>query len=175
MGPEADGGYPATLEDTNAGIDFLDEVAPEYDLDMMRVALVGHSAGGHLSLWAAGRANPVVTPRLAVAQAGVADLRHAHELGLGAGAVALFMGGPPDALADAYAMASPAERLPTGVRQVLIHGRMDENVPIAVARRYAEAARAAGDDVELLEFDTEHMAIVDPGHPAWAAVLERLP
>jgi acetyl esterase/lipase len=169
------GGFPMTLDDAAAGIDFVDALAAEHDLDVDRVAILGHSAGGHLALWAAGRANPVVVPAVVIAQAAVADLRHAHELGLGAGAVELFMGGPPEELPDAYAIASPAERLPTGIRQVLVHGRADENVPIEVARRYAVGALGAGDDVELLEFDTEHMSLVDPGHESWLAVLDRLP
>ena len=176
MGPPAgEGGYPMTLDDVSAGIDYLDALAGDHQLDIDRVAFLGHSAGGHLALWAAGRANAIVAPAVVFALAGVGDLRLAHEMGLGAGAVELFMGAPPDAMADAYAVASPAERLPTGIAQVLVHGTADENVPIVVARRYYEAARAAGEDIELLEFDTEHMSLVDPGHESWQAVLERLP
>ena len=96
-------------------------------------------------------------------------------MGLGAGAVELFMGGAPDDMPDAYAIASPAERLPTGVAQLIIHGRADENVPIEIARSYAAAGTDAGDDVELLEFDTEHLSLVDPRHESWAAVVARLP
>ena len=173
--PTGEGGYPMTLEDVAAGIDYVDALAIDHNLDLDRVALVGHSAGGHLALWAAGRANAIVAPAAVFALAGVADLRLAHEMDLSAGAVELFMGGPPDALPDAYAIASPAERLPTGVRQVLVHGRADANVPVVVARRYCDAAAAAGDDVELLEFDTDHMSLVDPSHESWLAVVERLP
>ena len=173
--PSGEGGYPMTLDDVAAGIDYLDAVAAEHALDLDRLALVGHSAGGHLALWAAGRANAVVNPAVVFSLAGVADLRFAHELGLSDYAVQMFMGAPPDDAPDAYAIASPIERLPTGIRQVLVHGRSDENVPIEIARHYYEAARDAGDDVELLEFDTEHLSLVDPSHGSWAAVVDRLP
>ena len=117
MGPPmADGGYPMTLDDVAAGTDASRRLAAEHHLDLDRVALVGHSAGGHLALWAAGRANPLVSPAMVFALAGVADLRLAHEMGLGDGRVELFVGAPPDAAPDTYAIASPAERVPTGVQ-----------------------------------------------------------
>jgi acetyl esterase/lipase len=47
------GGYPATLEDAAAAIDYL---ATLVDADTGRVVTVGHSADGHLATWAAGRA-----------------------------------------------------------------------------------------------------------------------
>ena len=173
--PQGEGGFPMTLDDVAAGIDYVEALAVDHDLDVDRVALVGHSAGGHLALWAAGRANPIVAPARVFSLAGVADLRLAHEMGLSAGAVEQFMGAAPDDAAEAYAMASPAERVPTGMSQVLVHGRADENVPIEIARRYREVARDAGDDVELLEFDTEHLSLVDPNHESWQAVIDRLP
>lgn len=172
--PRGEGGYPMTLDDVAAGIDYTEALAAEHPLDLDRIALVGHSAGGHLALWATGRANPIVSPAIVFALAPVADLRLAHAMGLSDGAVEMFMGAAPDAAPDVYAIASPIERVPTGVRQVLVHGRADENVPIEIARRYFEAARDAGDDVELLEFDTEHLSLVDPSHESWLAVVDRL-
>ena len=60
--------------------------------------------------------------------------------------------------------------------QLLVHGGRDANVPADLSRAYAELARAAGDDVELVELpEADHFDVVDTGHEAWAAVVERLP
>jgi hypothetical protein len=49
------GGWPGTFQDVADAADFLVEIAPGCNLDLDRVAAVGHSAGGHLALWLAGR------------------------------------------------------------------------------------------------------------------------
>jgi acetyl esterase/lipase len=131
------------------------------------VAVIGHSAGGHLALWSA-REHPVAA---AVALAGVCDLRAA--LALGDGAVSDFAGGDPD---DAFlAAASPAERLPLGAPALLIHGDADEVVPVQQSRSFAAAAAEAGDDVELRELRAaDHFEVVDPEGRAWPIIRERL-
>ena len=114
--------------------------------------------------------------RAAVAQAGVSDLRAAVDLDLGPGAVVGLLGGPPEDVPERYALASPIERLPLRVPQLLVHGARDRLVPIAMSRAYATAGRAAGDDIELVELPgTGHFEVIDPGHTSWLAVVERLP
>src|SRR5262245_47737504 len=49
------GGYPGTLLAVATAADFLRELARRHPLDLERVVAVGHSAGGHLALWLAGR------------------------------------------------------------------------------------------------------------------------
>jgi acetyl esterase/lipase len=49
------GGWPGTYRDVGRGIDLLRSIAGQYGLDLSRVVVVGHSAGGHLAMWAAGR------------------------------------------------------------------------------------------------------------------------
>ena len=166
------GGWPGTLEDVGAALDALREVD---GADTARVVTAGHSAGGHLALWLGGR-DGVVRPRAAVSLAGVCDLVHGAELALGAGAVEAFAGGAPDDVPERYADASPAARLPLGIPQLLVHGGLDDVVPPVVSRAYAQAARAAGDEVELVEqADADHLDVIDPGHALWTAVVERLP
>jgi acetyl esterase/lipase len=167
------GGWPGTLDDVGAAADALASV-PE--VDVARLVALGHSAGGQLALWLGGRATGLVRMHGVVSLAGVADLALAHAQALGEGAVADFLGGGPDQVPDRYADASPAARVPLGVGQLLLHGREDDVVPPSQSRAHYERARAAGDDVELVEIaGADHFDVVDPAHDAWQAVVERLP
>ena len=128
------GGWPGTCEDVAAGLDHLAGLAGREPLDLDRLVVAGHSAGGHLALWSAARpglpagapgAGPLVAPRLAVSLAGVCDLHAGAAGGIGEGAVAEFLGATPDQAPERYLLASPRARLPLGVAQLLVHGDAD--------------------------------------------------
>lgn len=157
----AGGGWPMTFEDVHAAVADADEP----------FVTLGHSAGGHLALWLAAERGAT----LAVSQAGVVDLVEAWRLGLSRRAPEELLGGTPDEVPDRYASASPSARLPLGVPQLLVHGRRDDTVPAEMSRAYAERARRAGDDVELVETDEGHFECLDPASESWAAIVERLP
>jgi acetyl esterase/lipase len=182
----AGGGWPNTFADVAAAIDQLALLSdPRLDLD--RVTFVGHSAGGHLALWAAGRPNlpdgapgaldgpPRVRPRQVISQAGVADLADAYRRWHG-GVVRELMGGSPEEVPGRYDAGDPIRLLPLEMPVLIVHGVRDETVSIELSRGYAEAARAAGGEVELVEIAGEygHRAHLDPRSAAWAAVVERL-
>jgi acetyl esterase/lipase len=172
------GGWPATLEDVAAGIDLLGRL--DEPLDTSRVVAIGHSAGGQLALWATARPGlPPGAPgaewsiRLsgAVAQAGLSDVREVARLGLSRRAAERFLGGPPGRLPQRYDIASPIERLPLRVPQLLVHGQADDIVPIDLSRRYARRAAEGGDPCELVELEgVGHMDHLDPESTAWRAV-----
>ena len=178
LGWRSRGGWRATFEDVAAGIDQLGKL--DAPLDLATVVGIGHSAGGHLALWAAARpglpgdapgAEPAVRLAGAVAQAGVADLREAARLGLSRGAARSLLGGPPGKLPRRYDLASPVERLPIGVPQLLVHGDADDAVPVEISRRYADRAAQAGDRCELVELPGGgHFEHLDPRSEAWRAV-----
>jgi acetyl esterase/lipase len=163
------GGIPVTVDDVRAGIDALPGV--EAPLDRSRVVVIGHSAGGQLALC-------VATPEsvaAVVSLAGVCDLKSGLRERIGQDAVREFMAGTPAERPDAYAIADPLALLPSGVNVLLVHGDVDDRVPVEQSRRYARAALAAGDRCELLELPgVDHFALIDPRSPAWAAVAERL-
>lgn len=166
------GGCPATFDDVAAGIDHLADVrSAGAPIDIRRVVTIGHSAGGHLALWAATRERPRVAVTAVVGQAAVSDLARASRLGLSNGAADELMGGPPDRLAERYATASPIERLPLGVPALLVHGGRDDTVPVALSRDLHTAAVAAGDDCELVVLEHDgHFEHIDPATAAWDTV-----
>jgi acetyl esterase/lipase len=182
------GGWPATLEDVAAGIDLLAELANSNEqaghTDLDRVVAIGHSAGGHLATWAAGRPNLPDTavggdPRVrlagVVAQAAVLDLVQGAADGLGGKAVADFLGGLPDEVPERYRLASPQHQLPVGVPVRCVHSRDDDSVPFFQSVDYVRAARAAGDDSSLIEVSGGHFGVIDPGSAAWRAIVDLLP
>lgn len=128
--------------------------------------LIGHSAGGHLVLWAAAT---LALPNLrgVVALAPAADLRLAHGLQLGSGAVQSFLGTHPEAQPTLDPMNLPAPAMPV----TIIQGDDDEVVPPAVARSYCKAFP----DTQLVALPgVGHFALIDPLAPAWSAVVETL-
>lgn len=181
----AGGGYPGTFTDVGEGVDHLRRIAPEHGLDLRRVVLAGHSAGGHLALWAAGRGRvPAGSPlrtadplpvRSVVSLAGINDLAAYRADGPAA------CGGPStiDGLVGAaerpdgavYADTSPTALSPIGVRQVVVSGALDPIVPPRFGQGYAAAARARGDAVEEITLDgAGHFELIDPTSAAWPAV-----
>jgi dipeptidyl aminopeptidase/acylaminoacyl peptidase len=110
-----------------------------------------------------------------VSLAGVCDLARAARTNTGEGAVPDLLGGMPDDVPERYAVASPAALVPLGVPTLLVHGDADDRVPVEQSRRYAARARAAGDDVELVELPgVGHREVIEPAGAAWRAVERRL-
>ena len=167
------GGWPATFDDVSVGIDHLADLrAGGAPIDLRTVVTIGHSAGGHLALWAATRHRPGVPVTAAVGQAAVSDLARASRLGLSDGAADALMGGPPERVPERYAAGSPIERLPLGVPALLVHGGRDDTVPVELSRDLHAAAVAAGDACELVVLEGEgHFEHIDPATAAWGTVI----
>jgi acetyl esterase/lipase len=180
---DAGGGWTGTFEDVAAGTDYLRTLAQQFPLDLDRVALLGHSAGGHLALWLAARPNlpeqsalssPDPLPvRGVVSLAGIPDLRAYSGPNGCNSAVVPLLGGTPDEVPERYSQASPIELLPLGVPQRLVHGARDAIVPVEQSRRYVARARERGDDAQLrLVEGAGHFDLIAPFAPAWTAVEE---
>ena len=186
------GGYPGAFQDVAHGVDFLRDLARTYPLDLGKIVLVGHSAGGHLALWDAARPRLPKTSGLAggaplpitgeVTLAGIDDLEAYRSSGPdacgGPATIDQLVGAGQRGAADLYADTSPPALLPIGVRQVIISGELDPIVPEPFGRDYAAKARAAGDQTEIMDIPgAGHFELIDPRSTAWrtiAPVIERL-
>lgn len=176
------GGWPGTFLDVSAATDYLRILARSFPLDLARVVLMGHSAGGQLALWLAARprvpraselhAEHPLPVRGVVALAPATELYELHDRGVFDGVIARLIGGAPAEFPARYAAATPARLVPLGVPQVLIAGKHDEvwgwNAPA-----YLRAARQAGEPnirLEVLE-SAGHFELIAPDSAAWSTVL----
>ena len=173
------GGWPSTFTDVADAVDAV--LAALVDrVDAESVAVVGHSAGGHLALWAAlrdrlragapGHTDRAPLIRGVVALAPAADLAVVDRLGLSGGAVRELLGGSPATVPERFAAADPAVLGAPSAATVVVHGLADDIVPIEVSRSYCYRTGAA-----LLEVPgTGHFELVDPASTAWPIVLTAL-
>jgi acetyl esterase/lipase len=187
------GGWPGTFEDVAAGIDLLATLPALMTLTAplgtpgsgaSRIVAVGHSAGGHLAVWAAGRpklppdapgASPKVRLAGAISQAGALALANCARERVGGTAALDLMGGTPDDLRAEYRLADPMSAVPLDVPVVCLHSRDDDEVPFSYSERYVEAAAAAGADARLIETDGDHYTLIDPATGDWTAAIAALP
>jgi acetyl esterase/lipase len=173
---EPGSGWPGTYLDVGRAVDHVRAIAGEHDLDLSRVVVVGHSAGGHLAMWTAGRRRLTEASELYVANPlplrGVMDLAGpvdmtanipGYEALCGDTVVTSLLGGTPAAVPDHYAQASAIKLLPLAIPQVLVLGSHEEYVPLPLVDAYVQAATQAGDQVRrILIPGAGHFEIASP-------------
>jgi acetyl esterase/lipase len=179
------GGWPGTYRDIGAAMDYLRAIAQEYRLDLKHVVVVGHSAGGHLALWAAARKRLAESSALymkdplpvsaVVNLAGpgrLQTLQAEHQQKVCGGVpVPQLLGGEIDKVPERLREGSPADMLPLGVPQILITGALDWLIPPAFGEEYVALATKAGDPAELTVIEgAGHFEIIAPGTQAWPTV-----
>lgn len=176
----AGGRWPEMSADVVAALEAVATVVGEQAatagiiLDLDRVRVVGHSAGGQLAVWLAGEST-AVRPRLVVSQAGALDLASAGERGRRIDYIEDLFGVSYEDAPELYRSASPLHRVPVGIPVAVVHGTEDVQVRVNVATRYADAARAVGDPVSLHVVEGEdHYAFLDKASRSWALSLELL-
>jgi acetyl esterase/lipase len=180
------GRWPDTFDDVAAALDALPALVRQAlpRADIRRTVITGHSAGGHLALWAAARhVLPADAPwrtdgpaplRGVVALAPIADFAVAEKLDVCGGAARQLLGGD-EGFVERRPYADPALLLPTGIATTLVQGHGDLVVPQAVAESYAEAAAKAGELVGLtLLEEVGHFPLIDPAADACAVVAEEI-
>jgi acetyl esterase/lipase len=178
------GGWPGTHLDVGRAVDHLRTLATGYQLDLGRVVIMGHSAGGHLAMWAAARSRVPASSALYVANPlpvrGVVDLAGPVDMGANIAGyeglcldtvITALLGGTPAAVPERYAQTSAIGLLPFGVPQVMVLGEFEDYVPLPVAQAYARAAAQAGDSVRLVVIPgAGHFEIASPRAFTWPGV-----
>ena len=181
-------GWPGTYLDVGRGIDHLRQIGTQYRLDLTRVVVLGHSAGGHLAMWAATRQRVPAKSALHVAKplslrgvinlAGTIDMREniTNMQTLCKDTVVTgLMGGTPASAPDRYNEVSANALVPFGVPQILVWGEHEDFVPLSLAKRHVEAATKAGDRARLIVIPgIGHFESASPRSSAWPTVLEAI-
>ena len=185
------GGWPNTFIDVLAGLDKLDELGGRHALNVGRVVALGHSAGGHLAAWAAGRGKLAQlglpdadrqVPRTSdasavhltgvVSQSGLLNLAEAEKLNLSNGAVSNLLGGSSSKYPHRYRYADPMTALPLVVPVIAVHGSEDTTVPLGQSESYVNAGAAAHMNVRLVKVPGDHYALIDPKTAAYRTCRE---
>lgn len=190
------GGWPHTFEDVLAGIDHLSNIAEENGLNVSNVVALGHSAGAHLAVWAAGRerlsqigaadadrqvarntGEDALAISAVVSQSGVLDLRAAEKLNLSNGAVYNLLGGDSARFPKRHRYADPMNLLPLDAPVYAVHATEDEDVPMSLSEAYVAASHASGGNAQLLRVPGDHFALIDPravGYKRCRELVQRL-
>jgi len=164
----AGGGWPGTFADIRSAYGFVHQKHSRFHLDLDRLVVMGHSAGGQLALCLAAHEPSL---RRVISLAGVVDLKKAFALHLSQDAVAEFLGGKPDAVPEHYREADPMELGIPQARQYLLHGSEDDTVPPEFSREYVRQKKKTGESVQLLEIPhAGHFDLIDPASEAFKQV-----
>jgi len=162
------GGWPGTFADIRSSYSFVRQNARKLGLELRRLVVMGHSAGGQLALCLAAH-EPSVTS--AIALAGVVNLKKAFDLHLSNDAVMQFLGGKPEDVPEHYREADPMELKIAHARQWLLHGAEDDTVPVTFSHEYASTKKQQAERVELVEIEhAGHFDVIDPASEAFKKV-----
>ena len=178
------GAWPGIFLDVAKGIDYVRNLKRRYNLDLDHVVLIGHSAGGHLALWAAVRSkmpksSPLYSPNPlklsgVLCLAGVTDIRPAVQRSkavCGVEATVLLLGGTPEEYPERHRITSPIEMLPSGVKEIVVYGSDDNVFFPEYGCEYIDAAKSKGQNIGLLVIpDAAHNELIAPWTRGWPII-----
>ncbi len=180
---EEGGLWPIPGEDVRDGIRALDGVvrtelgARHHDVAWDDVAVVGHSAGAQLAVWAVaalGARTGRTRITQVVAQAGPLDMQARGRAGSET-AARLLGSHDPAVVADLYRDVSPATQRTFGAHVVAIHGTADAVVPARMSESYVERVTARGQSAAFVPVGgAGHDDFVEPASGAHRATLRAL-
>lgn len=174
--------WPAQLEDVQAAVRYVRAQASRWGIDPRRIGAAGASAGGHLALFLGVRDtwnprdpdNPRQSSRVqAVFNIfGPTDLTRDFDQRYDP-LYLLLLGRPRQEAAEEIRRASPVTYIDRGDAPVyILHGELDEVVPVAQGRWLEERLRKAGVPV-VAEFPSDMRHSLDLRNPEEVARIER--
>lgn len=174
------GEWPVIFQDVSQAIDYVEILAQSYAIDTTKVVIIGHSAGGHLALWAASRqqipsssvlykSNPL-TVKGVISLAGIANVLGTNSCNtLANDVIGLPITEYNNNLFSRLNETSPLQMLPTNTSTILISGSDDTIVPPTMGDEYFTNAIAVTDNSShtiLQGFD--HFDLIDPNNSQWS-------
>lgn len=183
-GDNTDIGWPNTFLDVGRSIDHLRTIANENALDLDRVVVMGHSAGGHLALWAGARHKLEHTSDLfeddplplkgILALSPCTELAFLYHAQAMDNAVERLLGGTPESVPSRYRDASPESHIPLGIPHTIFIGAEDGFE--IFGRAYFNRARKANDqEIRLVVApDSGHFEMINPATSTWLHVNSEL-
>lgn len=176
------GGWPLTFLDVADGTDHLRHIAEKYTLNLDQTIVVGHSSGGQLGIWLAGRDKISSTSELyrpaplpiqtSVALAPVADIARRYRQENCDNSAEKLMGGSPGSQKERYKQVSPVEMLPINANQIVLLGEQDTQTRKEETSEYMDKAKATGSHAEFLWLkNSNHFTFLKPEEPAGQEVL----
>ena len=154
--------YPAAVQDCFCALSYLRANAEAYGIDPERIAVMGYSAGGHLtSLMGVAADEPLHAPDCAWGPTGApaavipAGTNHDLRMNPGNELVSDFVGGSIDDIPETWDLASPITHVREGRAAppyLVIHGS-DDVVEIDGATAMVDALRASGNQASFLELE----------------------
>ena len=181
---ESGGGWPGTYLDVARAVDHVRVIAKDHRLNLDRIVVVGHSAGGHLAMWTASRSRLPASSDVYVANPlkvrGVVNLAGPMDLTANIAGyeglcrdtvITSLLGGTPSGVPQRYQHASAIKLLPLGTPQVIVVGEHEEFVPLSLIDGYVKAATEAGDRVRrILIPGAGHFEVASPLAFTWPQV-----
>ncbi len=181
-------GYPGSFNDIADAVDYVRTLAQTYKLDSNRVVIIGHSAGGHMALWAAARyklapnsplyrKNPLALTA-AISLSGIPDLKDYRDHGPACDqpdTINHLTGANTREATTVFSDTSPSNLLPLNTPQIIVAGDQDSIVPAQFGNSYAHMAKQAGDNVEFISFPhAGHFEMIAPQSDAWQQIKARV-
>lgn len=160
------GGYPGTLNDIQAAYKKIQTYLIEDQENNSSINVMGHSAGGHLSLWLAAT-EPSVSAVIGLAA--ISDLsNYAEGSGSCQSAARSFMGATPSEKADHYKKADPLLMAVPKAKVTLISTEKDGIVPPSHNDAYTQKSGAK----HHITAEMGHFDLVAPTAVIWLSLLD---
>ena len=180
------GNWPVIFQDVSQAVDYTRTLAKSYPVDAAKVAAIGHSAGGHLALWAGSRENLKADSDLyiqnplairgVISLAGIANVtRKSGCNNLANDVIGMPVTSPGEDLTQRLKESSPLQMLPIRTKTILISGSADTIVPPAMGDEYSMRASELGD--HSLHYSLQglgHFDLIDSTKTNWGLYQQSL-